>query len=125
MKKILIIDDDSTIRDVIKAVLHSNYEIKEASNKKEGLTIANSFIPDLIIMDVMMESITSGFEAAREIKKNKKFKNTKILMLTNVDKETKIDFKSEAGDDMWLPVDEYMVKPVDPKTLILKVQNLI
>jgi CheY-like chemotaxis protein len=45
--------------------------------------------------------------------------------MTNIDKESNIDFKSEAGDPAWLPVDDYMVKPVEPKTLLAKVQKLM
>jgi hypothetical protein len=46
-------------------------------------------------------------------------------MITNVDRETGMDFKSEAGDKSWLPVDGYIVKPIDPKALLSKVQKLI
>jgi two-component system phosphate regulon response regulator PhoB len=125
MKKILIIDDDSALRDVMKTVLSSRYELREAGSKAEGLALLKTFMPDLVMLDVMMESANAGFEAAREIKSDKKFKNVKILMITNVDRETSIDFKSEAGDKAWLPVDDYIVKPLDPKTLISKVQKLI
>jgi CheY-like chemotaxis protein len=125
MKKILIVDDDSALREVIKTVLSSAYELREAGSKAEGLSLLQKFHPDLVILDVMMESVKAGFEAAREIKANKKFKKIKILMMTNVDRDTHIDYKSEAGDEAWLPVDDYMLKPVDPKSLRAKVQKLL
>jgi CheY-like chemotaxis protein len=125
MKKILVIDDDSALRDVMRAVLSSRYELREAGSKAEGLALLKTFTPDLVMLDVMMESVNAGFDAAREIKSDKKFKNVKILMITNVDRETGMDFKSEAGDKSWLPVDGYIVKPIDPKALLSKVQKLI
>ena len=125
MKKILIIDDDKELREVMTTVLSPAYECREAGSKKEGLAILKSYNPDLVILDVMMESMNAGFEAAREIKSNKKFRNVKIMVITNVDRKMGMDFKSEAGDKAWLPVDDYIVKPIDPKTLVSKVQKLI
>jgi CheY-like chemotaxis protein len=125
MKKILIVDDDSSLREVMKTVLGSTYELREASSKAGALAMLAKFTPDLVVLDVMMETESSGFELSREIKSDKKMKNVRILMATNVDKETHIDYKSEAGDKTWLPVDDYIVKPIDPKTLLLKVQKLI
>ena len=125
MKKILIIDDDRELRGVMTTVLSSAYECREAGSKKEGLAVLKIFKPDLVILDVMMESMNAGFDAAREIKSNRKFKNVKIMVITNVDRKMSMDFKSEAGDKAWLPVDDYYVKPIDPKELMTRVQKLI
>jgi len=73
----------------------------------------------------MMEKIDSGFDMAREIKNDEQLKNTKILMLTNVDAELKMNFKKEAGKSDWLPVDDYVTKPIDPKDFLPKVEKLI
>jgi DNA-binding response OmpR family regulator len=45
-------------------------------------------------------------------------------MITSIDRKEHMDFKSEAGDAAWLPVDDYVVKPIDPKTLLSKVEHL-
>ena len=55
MKKILVIDDDSALRDVMRAVLSSRYELREAGSKAEGLALLKTFTPDLVMLDVMME----------------------------------------------------------------------
>jgi CheY-like chemotaxis protein len=125
MKKILIVDDDTELRLVMKTALAAHYELREAGSKKEALGVLKTFAPDLVMLDVMMETETAGFELAREIRGNPKFKRVKILMMTNIDTESNLDFKSEAGDPAWLPVDDYMVKPVGPKALLAKVQKLI
>ncbi len=123
MKKILIIDDDADMRDVMLTVLGKKYEVKTADSKTQGYEILESFSPDLILLDVMMESTTSGFEMARDLKNKDKFKDIKIIMLTSVDSESEIDFKSEAGNSDWLPVDLYLEKPVAPDILLDKIEK--
>ncbi|MBN1523604.1 MAG: response regulator [Spirochaetales bacterium] len=125
MKKILIVDDDADLRDAIRTVLEDTYTIEEADSKQAAYSILEKFTPDCIVLDVMMEVYSSGFELAREIKNDVRFPNVKILMLTGVDKEMNIDFKSEAGNSEWLPVDDYLQKPLEPKTLREKIANLV
>jgi CheY-like chemotaxis protein len=125
MKKVLIIDDDAELRDAMKTILGAAYSLREAGSRKQALEILKTFTPDVVLLDVMMESNNAGFELAREIKGNAKLKNAKILMITNIDREMNFDYKKEAGDKDWLPVDDYIVKPVEPKTLLSKVQKLL
>ncbi len=125
MKKVLIIDDDVDIREVLTTVLEGKYELKEAGSREEGLEVLKEFKPDLVILDVMMEKHDSGFELAREIKNSSELQGVKILMSTSIDNEMNMDFKKEAGKSDWLPVDDYIVKPIDPKNFIPKVENLI
>lgn len=123
MKKILIVDDDGDLRDAIKLVLTGKYDVKEAGNKPEAQLTFKSFKPDLVVLDVMMETNSAGFELAREMKAASPA--SKILMLTGVDQAMNIDFKSEAGDPDWLPCDDYLSKPVVPKSLLEKVTALL
>ncbi|OGJ85080.1 MAG: hypothetical protein A2268_16320 [Candidatus Raymondbacteria bacterium RifOxyA12_full_50_37] len=125
MKKILIVDDDSAMREVVKTVLAGSYEVQEASGKAQGLGKVKSFNPDLIILDVMMETASAGFDMARELKGDNKHSKIKILMLTNVSMESKMDFSTVAGDPEWLPVDEFLSKPIDPKGLFATVKKLL
>jgi CheY-like chemotaxis protein len=125
MKKVLIIDDDPDIREVLTTILEGKYELQEAGSREEGEKTVKEFVPDLVILDVMMEKHDSGFEMSRNIKHDEQLKHAKILMLTNVDKEMKMDFKKVAGDPDWLPVDDYIVKPVEPKEFLEKVEKLI
>ncbi len=125
MKKIMIIDDDVDIREVLKTILEGKYTLNEAGSAEEGLSVMKVFEPDLVILDVMMEKHDSGFELSRDIKGDERLKDTKILMLTSVDQEMKMDFKKIAGDPDWLPVDDYITKPIDPKGFLPKIENLI
>ena len=125
MKKVLIIDDDPDIREVLTTILEGKYELQEAGSREEGEKALKEFVPDLVVLDVMMEKHDSGFEMSRNIKHDEQLKHAKILMLTNVDKEMKMDFKKVAGDPDWLPVDDYIVKPGETKEFLEKVEKLI
>jgi len=125
VKKILIVDDDPDLRDAIKTVLQNKYEMMEAGARDEVFQVLSGFRPDLIILDVMMDTTNTGFELSRELRKDEQLKNVKILMLTSVDEVTNIDFKSAAGDAEWLPVNDYLTKPIEPKILVSKVEALL
>ncbi len=126
MEKILIIDDDPDIVEGMKVVLESkNYRVDSAQSGREGLEKIKLNKPGLIILDVMMEAIDKGFDVARIIKKDPDYKNIPILMLTAIKDIIGLDFKNEAGDETWLPVDDYVEKPLKPDELILKVKRLL
>src|SRR3989338_1563933 len=126
MEKILIIDDDPDIVEGMKVVLESkNYQIDTAKNGQEGLEKVKLNKPDLIILDIMMETADRGFEVARDLKKDANYKNIPILMLTAIKDRMGLDFKNEAGNETWLPVDDYVEKPLKPDELISKVERLL
>jgi CheY-like chemotaxis protein len=126
MPRVLIIDDDPDIVEAMKVVLESkNYEVTIAKSGEEGLKKARQDKPDLIILDVMMESTDKGFEVARNLKNDENHKDIPILMLTAIKEKTGLGFEKEAGDPDWLPVDGYCEKPLKPEELILKVENLL
>jgi len=123
---ILIIDDDPDIVEAMKVVLESkNYRVMSAKSGEEGLGKARADRPDLIILDVMMETSDKGFDVARQIKWDKSLKDTPIIMLTAIKERTGLDFRKEAGDETWLPVDAYCDKPLKPNELISKVEELV
>jgi two-component system, OmpR family, alkaline phosphatase synthesis response regulator PhoP len=126
MAKILIIDDDPDIVEPMKVVLESkNYNVLSANCGEEGLKKARLEQPDLIILDVMMEHADKGFEVARILKQEGGFRAAPILMLTAIKDKTGLDFRKEAGDENWLPVDDYCDKPLNPDELIDKVEALL
>jgi CheY-like chemotaxis protein len=123
---ILIIDDDPDITEAMTVILtNRGYDVRSAQDSSEGMDRLKEAKPDLIILDVMMRTSQEGFELSRELKHNKKFKDIPILMLTGVKQKTGIDFKTTAGDEDWLPVEEYLDKPVKPDVLLAKVEDLL
>jgi len=124
--KVLIIDDDQDIRDSVQVMLESHdYTVTTAANKQAGLAQVKEEKPDLIVLDVMMDGFSDGFELAREIKAEPGLKDTIILMMTAVTEKTGIEFKSSAGDPTWLPVDGYIDKPVEPDVLLAEIGRLL
>ena len=123
---ILIIDDDPDITEAMRIILENKgYEVRNALDSAEGMNRLKEAKPDLIILDVMMRTSQEGFELSRELKHNVHYKYIPILMLTAVKQKTGLDFKSAAGDESWLPVEEYLDKPIKPNVLLEKVDDLL
>ncbi len=126
MARILIIDDDPDIVEAMKVTLESKqYGVATAESGEEGLKKVKLKRPDLIILDIMMETGDKGFDVCRELKKDQNYKEIPILMLTAIKERTGFDFKEEARDEAWLPVDDYVEKPLKPDELIAKVETLL
>ena len=118
-EKIVIVDDDQDIRDSVQVILESRgYTVVGAADKETGIAAVKAEKPDLIILDVLMESYSDGFDLARTFKEDVEFKDTPIVMMTGAQEKTGIDFRTAAGDSTWLPVDGFLDKPVDPNTLL-------
>jgi DNA-binding response OmpR family regulator len=117
MFKILVVEDDKHIRHIIKKRLeNAGYEPLLAFNGKEGLILFESQKVDLIITDIMMPEV-DGISLVKEVRSTNL--NIPIIMLTALDniKDKENSFISGA--------DDYVVKPVDMKELVLRVQSLL
>ncbi len=124
--RILIIDDDPDITEAMTVILaNKGYDVASAGDGSEGMAKLKEQRPDLIILDVMMRTQQEGFELSRELKQNRKYQDIPILMLTAVKEKTGLDFKPDAGDASWLPVDGFLDKPVKPDVLLDKVKTLL
>ena len=124
--KILIIDDDPDFVESTKIILESdNYNVIFAPGPDEGLKKIAEEKPDLIILDVLWPDKKSGFQICRELKNDSRFNKIPILMITSVDDKYGLGFKNVAGDETWLPSDDFLSKPVVPKALLSKVAELL
>ena len=124
--KILIVDDDLDLTKALRVILESEqYSVVVAADRTEGMEKIRNDKPNLVILDVMMSTWQDGFEMSRELKKDPQLKDIPILILTAVKTRSGIDFKSTAGDPVWLPVDGYLDKPVEPEKLLTKVKTLL
>lgn len=112
MKMILIVDDDTSNRDILKTRLEAaGYSVTEAGNGEEGVKTAQDLAPDLIIMDVMMPKV-DGRLACRMLKTNPKTKDIPVIMLTARSQQLEELRGWESG------ADEYLTKPCDHKRLL-------
>ncbi len=125
-KRILIVDDDPDITEAMTVVLESQgYDVSSAPNSDGAMKELSQKLPDLIILDVMMDTQSEGFVLSRRLKGDEATKSIPILMLTGVKDKMGIDFKDAAGDESWLPVEEFLDKPVKPDMLLSKVGKLL
>ena len=128
MAYVLIIDDDEDFADVAKKVLEgAGHEVRVDLDLKSGTESMSQRRPDLVILDVMFpENASGGFELARTIKHyDADLKGIPILMLTAVNARFPLGFSSRDIDDTWLPVEDFLEKPVDFDTMLGKVTRLL
>ncbi len=124
--KILLIDDDPEIVNALCIILESHsYNVISADNKVEGMKKIKTEKPDLIILDVMMDTLSDGFEMAQDLRKIDEFKNLPIILLTGIDSKTGVNFKSAFGNTEMIPVDIYLEKPIEPTKLLKKISELL
>ena len=116
--KILLVDDDPDILDIISFNLHKEgYEVSTAENGKIGLKKAKTLQPDLVLLDVMMPEM-DGIETCEELRKMPEAANAVIAFLTARGE----DYSQIAGFDAG--ADDYIAKPIKPKVLVLSLIHI-
>jgi CheY-like chemotaxis protein len=119
MAKILIVDDEPAIRFLITAVLEDEgYELFEAADGREAVTLLADVQPDLIILDVMMPGIT-GYELCAKLKQEPTTREIVIIMLTAKGQERDRRHSEQAGADY------YLRKPFSPLELSALVASIL
>ena len=116
--KILVVDDDLDIIEILKYNLNkSGYLVKSAKNGIEAIKRAKKFLPNIILMDVMMPEM-SGIEACSEIKQIDELSETMIIFLSARSEDYTQISAYDAG------ADDYISKPIKPKILLKKISNI-
>ena len=118
MSRILIVDDDSANREILRALEPAGHEVTEAANDGEkGLQLVEQLMPDLVFLDVMMPRI-DGWQVCRQIRGNPKTKDIPVIMLTALGQQIDQLRGWESG------ATEYLGKPWDPVKLLQIVERL-
>ena len=117
-RTILVIDDDIDLVEIIRLTLENEgFAVIDAQNGARGLELAREKTPDIILLDVMMGEIDEGFQVAYELRKGEDTADIPILMLTAVTDQTGFGFDPDKDAD-FLPVDEFLEKPLSPRKLV-------
>ena len=117
--KILVVDDDPDIVEILRYNLSlAGYEVKSASNGKECIKKAKLFLPQIILLDVMMPEM-DGIEACSLLQKIPSLVNTRVIFLSARNEEYTQLSAFDAG------ADDYISKPVKPKILLKKITSII
>jgi DNA-binding response OmpR family regulator len=128
MAYLLIIDDDEDFAAATATVLkNAGHEVSVELNPESGLKSMEKRCPDLVILDVMFpEDASGGFKLARSIRSEKeKFDDIPLLMLTAINTKFPMGFGPNDIDEDWMPITDFLEKPVDLDVLENKVASLL
>lgn len=130
-RRILIVDDDPDIVEAMRLVLEAKgYQIEVARQGVEGLQKVKVFDPALIILDVMMKDLTEGFHVAYQLRNRDprspyaRWVKVPILMITAVHQVLPFRYSKDTDED-FLPVDEFIDKPIQPDQLLSVVKKYL
>jgi two-component system, OmpR family, alkaline phosphatase synthesis response regulator PhoP len=124
MKKILVVDDEPDIVEMIKAALESaSYRVLMAYNGKEGLEKAKKEKPDAIVLDIMMPE-KDGFVTCKELKADPETQEIPVLILTAVGEHFS-NSRYARSMGLELEAEDYIDKPVNPPVLLERLAKLI
>jgi len=116
--KVLVVDDEADILEMLRYNLEKEgYKVKTASDGLKAVNTAKTYIPDLILMDIMMP-VMDGVEACRQIREMSETKHAKIIFLTARSEE----YSEIAAFDMG--ADDYLTKPIKPRALMSRIKAL-
>jgi two-component system chemotaxis response regulator CheY len=118
MKKILLVDDSTAIRNILKTALFGEYEVVEADNGRDALEKARAGAINLFLFDVNMP-VMDGIQAVRELRQLPEYKTTPVVMLTTESREEKRQEGKAAGANGWV------VKPCEPDKLLEVIKKMI
>ena len=118
-RRILIVDDEPNIATSLEFLMRgSDYDVQVARNGEEALRLAESFRPDVVLLDVMMPQ-RSGFDVCRKIRENPALRDMKIVMLTARGRDVEKDKGLNLG------ANAYVTKPFSTKELMNTVRGLL
>lgn len=118
-KKVLLIEDDKIVRENTAEILElANYRVKTAENGKKGITLASSFLPDIIICDILMP-VLDGYGVLQIISKNPKLKQIPFIFLTAKTHHDDLRKGMEFG------ADDYICKPFEESELLRAIESRI
>jgi DNA-binding response OmpR family regulator len=121
MAKILVIDDDRDMTEACQLVLEqAGHEVQVAYSAEEGMAKVASFRPKLLVLDIMMVQPDDGIAMAQELRRTGF--DAPILMLTSISKVTGMKYDK---NNVMIPVNEFVEKPVPPATLVELVARLL
>ncbi len=121
--RVLVVDDDPDFVEITRTVLQAHgYEIASASSGGQALEMMRRQRPDLVILDVMMRGATEGHDVSQVMYADNDLAKVPVLMVTSIMDGTMAD---QFPTDEYLPVAEFLTKPVAPAQLVERVRALV
>ena len=127
MGRIMIVDDDVALAASLAAALQkAGHEVSTLDTTDGAIAALVQAKPDLLILDVMFpDNPVAGFDLARQIRATREIKKLPVILLTGVNQEFPMSFSAADIDPAWMPVQEFMEKPVKRAQLVKKVAEML
>lgn len=127
MAKIMVIDDEVDIAGNLKILLEHSGHVVETFNEVDGaIEKILKVKPEIVILDVMFpNNPAGGFDISRQIRDTEAIKDIPVVLLTGVNQELPVDFSSADIDSEWMPVQDFLEKPVDMDVLLKKIDDIL
>ena len=123
MAKILVVDDDPDFVEIVRLVLQAEgHSVETASNGDMALRVMLASRPDLILLDVMMTGVIDGVHVAHTMSENAELSRIPVIMVSSIINSPMADM---FPTDEYIPIDDWISKPVQPDALIAKVGKLL
>ncbi len=120
--KIMVVDDNHDLLFTMETFLSRNgFEVLTADDGQKGLDLIKEVHPDLILLDIMMESTYSGLDVCKGIRSDPNLKDIPIIGISGIGDEMGIQI-DKWGDDDYFSVDEFFEKPVDREKLLERIK---
>jgi CheY-like chemotaxis protein len=124
--KILLVDDDIDYVESTAAILEANgYDVVAAYDGKEGFDKAKSELPQMILVDLMMNTINEGYDLVRNIRSDKRFDEVPLVMISSAHQVEAFKDANFVPDEVWFPIDMFLDKPIDKETLLKHVSKML
>jgi chemosensory pili system protein ChpA (sensor histidine kinase/response regulator) len=123
MAKVLVVDDDPDFVKVTSKVLEkAGHEVVSAANGAKALQAMRQNPPNVVLLDIMMAYILDGLDVSREMAEDPSLKDIPVIMVTSL---TGVKGSGMLPTDEYVPVDEWLSKPVDPETLVARIDQAL
>ena len=123
MARVLVVDDDPDFVKVASKVLEkAGHTVASASNGAQALKAMRKDVPDVVLLDIMMSYILDGLDVSREMADDPILKNVPVIMVTSL---TAVKGSEMFPTDEYIPVSQWLSKPVDPQILLARVNEVL
>lgn len=123
MAKVLVVDDDPDFVKVTSKILKkAGHEVVSAANGAKALKTMRQTPPDVVLLDIMMSYILDGLDVSREMATDPALKDVPVIMVTSL---TGVKGSAMFPTDEYIPVDEWLSKPIDPDALLARVNEAV
>lgn len=113
MKRVMIVEDHADIRALVRFSLEmEDFEVQEAENGDIGMDMMSTYMPDLVLLDVMMPGLLDGFAVCRRIKADPELQHIRVVMLTALGQ------MEDKEEGLGAGADAYLTKPFSPQGLV-------